>query len=134
MKKIMLVILLLISHSVSAKWIFVGGSDGQNSFNLYTNPTMLRRTSHIAQMWYLKDNLSTQYGYMGAQYLSSLSLGEYDCINLKFRVIAISYHSKNMADGETIHLDTNPTDWSVISPGSIGKALFDIACNFKTTT
>ncbi|MBK7352550.1 MAG: hypothetical protein IPI97_08920 [Nitrosomonas sp.] len=134
MKKFILIILLLLSNSVSATWIYVGGSDGQNSFNLYTNPTTLRRTSHTVQMWYLKDNLSAQHGYMGAEYLSSLSLGEYDCANLKFRVIAISYHSKNMADGETIHLDTNPTTWSDISPESIGKALFDIACNFKTTT
>lgn len=134
MKNIFLVILLLISNAATAKWIFVGGNDGQNSFSLYTNPNTLRRNHHTAQMWYLKDNRSIQFGYMGAQYLSSLSLGEYDCANLKFRVIAISYHSKNMADGETIHLDTNPTDWSAISPGSIGKALFDIACNFKTTT
>ncbi len=134
MKKIILIILLLISYSASAKWIFVGGSDGQHSFNLYTNPTTLRRTSHTAQMWYLKDNLSSQSGYMGAEYLSSLSLGEYDCVNLRFRVIAISYHTKNMAKGETIHLDTNPTDWSALSPGSIGKALFDIACNLRTTT
>ena len=64
----------------------------------------------------------------GRLILSRKSLVEHDCKKLTRRVLALSTFSEQMATGDTIYASEVPRDWTPISLGSTGNAVFDYVC------
>jgi hypothetical protein len=81
-------------------------------------------------MWDLKDYKTVQ-NYSGDSYLSDKGQMEYDCKEEKVRMLAISALSGQMGKGKAVYNNSDTSKWSPISPGSVGEALWKIACGKK---
>ena len=130
MKKLTLLLLLMVSTSVFAKWTEVGGNDDQTA---YADLGTIKRKGHKVKMWSLSD-LKTVQIFVGdnTRYLSSVVRREYDCEEEIMRRLDIHWYSGSMAGGEIVWSSTNiKNEATSILPGSISEAFFKIACGKK---
>ena len=129
MKKIVLLLLLMISTSVFAEWTEVGQSaDGMTA---YVDFGTIKRKGNKVKMWKLFDYKTVKESGVD-RYLSEMRRGEYDCEEETIGLFDWHWYSGNMAEGEIVRSNTNIKDaiQSVI-PGSMGETLFKIACGKK---
>jgi hypothetical protein len=67
-------------------------------------------------------------------FMSVDSLAEYDCAQMKQRVIAETFYEQPALKGQTHQLGGPiPTPWEVQAPGSIGEIKYQFACDVKPT-
>ena len=64
----------------------------------------------------------------GKSYLSEKSQSEFDCKEEKVRILAFTWFDGRMGRGKVVVSDSDLGKWSPIEPGSIGEALWKIAC------
>lgn len=76
-KTLLLILLAVVSSSVSAEWVEVGGSDTEN-FTSYADPATIRKSDNMVMMWSLLD-YDTAHVHEGKTYLSIKAQFEYDC-------------------------------------------------------
>ncbi len=127
MGKAMLLIVLLavLSSNATAQWVEVGSNREQT---VYADLTVVQKEGNIVQMWDLFDFRSGQVMTLGKQYLSQMSLHEYDCAANRVRMLNYSQHSEPMAEGEEMYRDVRPGAMQSILPGSPIELLWKIAC------
>ena len=131
MKKLLVLLLLMISTTVFAEWIEVGGSiDG--GVTTYADPGTIKRKGHKVVMWDLSD-YKTVKEVVGKRSLSLITRAEYDCEEETIRTLDFYYYSGNMRRwGETVASDTNiEMEAHTIIPESMNKSLLNIACSKK---
>ena len=64
-------------------------------------------------MWILIDYKTVQV-VDGIRIMSVMSQHEYDCKEGRGRVLSVSLHSGNMAVGDVVLADSNPTNWQPV--------------------
>jgi hypothetical protein len=134
MRRAILKVLLLavVSSNAMAEWgagwVRVGNSGGD--MTPYANPATIIRDGDIVKVWYLYDFKNVQEG-AGDRYMSSTFQGEYDCKEVKGRVLAYTWYSENMGGGNVIYTETSPANWSPVFPGSVEEAVLKYACGKK---
>jgi hypothetical protein len=107
-----------------AEWVHVGGND---RFTLYSDPTTINKSGNIVKMLRLTDfksaqRIDTKY------YLSTKRQDEYDCVKEQYRIIYVNAYTENMGEGNVVMRVINkPDDWELISSGSQGEAVWEIA-------
>lgn len=130
MRKVILMLLLaVVSGNVMAEWVAIGKSD-DDGMTIYANPSTIRKNGNIVKMWTLND-FTTMQTYAGYSYMAVRSQGEFNCKDELYRILATTYHSKNMAGGDVVRSDFIPNAWSGVPPESIAEALWAIACSKK---
>jgi hypothetical protein len=125
--KILLLTLMfaVMSSSAMAEWVPVGGND---RFTLYSDPTTISKSGNMVKMLRLTD-FKTVQGNTDEHYMSTKRQDEYNCVKEQRRIIFITAHSENMAEGYVVMRVVNkPGDWKSISPGSQGEAVWEFAC------
>jgi len=129
MRKIILMMLLAAaSGSVAAEWVKVSGNDDEIA-TVYVDPATVRKTGHRVTMWSLFDYKTPRVpGGPLEPYMSMRGQSEYDCKLMRSRALAISFHPKNMAQGELTYANTDPDNWRPVSPGSVAETLWKRAC------
>ena len=127
MKRILIVILLVISGNSYAEWTQFGGSD---EFTQYIDKETIRRNGNFVKMWDLKD-FKTAQNYSSDSYLSDKAQWEYDCKEERGRILAFSWFSGQMGNGKVVYLKSDTGKWSPIQPDSVGEALWKVACGKK---
>lgn len=120
----LVVLLTIVSTNALAEWVRVGTS-GQ--VVAYIDPSATRREGQIVKLWELSD-FPTPQAIMTQRYLSMKSQSEYDCIRAVTRTVYVSIFAGNMASGEVVGVNPNPSQWVPVSPGSLGKAMWSLAC------
>jgi hypothetical protein len=130
MKSIVLILTLLLgvaSDNAAAEWIVVNWSDKAIH---YADPTSIRRAGDRVKMWHLIDLKTAESTISGVPpFMSSRTQQEYDCKEEQSRVLFVSFHSKNMAEGTAVFRNSYPgSDWSPVPPGTTTNALWKIAC------
>ena len=79
-------------------------------------------------MWVLADYQTTQT-LLGDSYSSDRSQNEYDCIEERSRVLAITKLSGNMETGKIVYNDSGESKWTPIPPRNIAQELWTVACS-----
>ena len=134
MKKVLVLLLLMVSTNVFAEWTEVGGNDVINVFTQYTAYAdfgTIKRKGNKVKMWYLYDFKKVQH-VGDDRYLSSVNYDEYDCEEETVRWLDYYLYSGNMRTGEIVWSSTNiKKEPFSIMPGSVNETLFKIACYKK---
>ena len=130
MKKLVVLLLLMVSTSVFAEWTEVGRNDDVG-LTVYADFGTIKRKDHKVKMWKLYDYKTVKESGVD-RFLSSMDRDEYDCEEETIGLFDWHWYSGNMAEGEIVRSNTNIKDaiQSVI-PGSMGETLFKIACGKK---
>jgi hypothetical protein len=126
MKKLLTIILLIVSANSYAEWT---ESDVSDEFTEYVDRATIRRNGNFVKMWDLADYKTVRKSASNDSYLSSKSQIEYDCKEEKSRILAFTRFSGQMGHGTVVYNSGAFEDtWSPISPESIGESLWKIAC------
>jgi len=125
-----LIILLLLSSGPGyAEWVTVS-EDKQEGKTAHINPDAIRDGS-LVKMWTLLDYKTTQKRE-GSLYMSEQAQHEFDCAEERFRMLALSNYSGNMASGNVVYSSTfdspETTKWQPFSTGSLAQTLWNFAC------
>ena len=132
MKKLVVLLLLLVSTNVMSEWTAVSGS-ADGSTTVYVDFETIKRKGNKVMMWSLFDYKTVRiYAVDNTRYLSSLSRYEYDCEEETIRALDLHWYSGNMKTGDNVFSNTNIQNQSTsIRPDTIEEVVFKIACSKK---
>ena len=130
MKKLLILLLLLVSTSVFAEWIRIGKYN-DDDMTVYVDFGTIKKKGNKAKMWSLYD-YKTVKKWANINYLSQLSRNEYDCEEETKRMLDFYWYSGNMRQGEIVYSHKNiKEEAESIVPESIDYFLLKIACDKK---
>ena len=127
MKPLIAVLLAVFSTGAMAEWTYLTSRE-DNAFDVYIDKTTIRKRGNVAKMWELRDFKAPQKEASGS-YLSSRMLEEYDCVEIRQRLLALTDFSGNMGSGQIIfnhQYDNNK--WADIAPDTVNMGLWKAAC------
>ena len=127
MKLLLGLMLLLPATAARAEWTDVGESD---RFITYVDSATIRRNGNFVKMWDLMD-YKTMQTVADVSFLSSKTQQEYDCKEERSRLLAFSWFSGQMGNGNVVLSDSEPDKWKPIQPESFGEIKWKIACGKK---
>jgi hypothetical protein len=127
MKRLLTIILLIVSVNSYAEWTLIGGSDG---YFVYADKATIRRNGDFVKMWSLTD-FKTVQKVSGDSYLSQKMQTECDCKEERSRMLAFSWFSGQMGSGTVVYFNGDAGKWTPIEPVSIGEKMWKIACGKK---
>ena len=132
MKKILTLLLLMVSTNVLAEWTRVTES-ADGDMTVYADSETIKRKGRKVKIWRLYDYKTVQIlaGDNTRRYLSSVGRLEYDCEEETSAVLDIYWYSGNMRQGDIVYSSTTKDEAISILPGSIEESLFKIACSNK---
>ena len=125
----LLLLLVLSSGPVYAEWVLVRGAD-EAGRTVYVDRDTIRRKGNVVKRWELID-FKTIRTEEGSSYLSVKVQREYDCVEERYQVLAVTEFSGNMGRGNMVFSLAKEDQWSPVEPQSIGQALWEGACTKK---
>jgi hypothetical protein len=153
MRKLFWMLLLTaLSCGAMADWVQVGSDE---TVIVYADPTSIEKDSNDetrtnrhtpviiktgkkVKMWSQKNFISPQVLYSNGNLVKTVNdktlmsgkeQMEYDCKNVQYRLLNISYFSEKNGQGGVVYKDAYPdAAWRLIAPGSIVESLWKIAC------
>ena len=130
MKKVLVLLLLMVSTNIFAEWTRVGeGEDGYTT--IYFDIQSIRKKGNKVKMWILYDFRVVQKSKSeNVKYSSQINNSEYDCDEITRRILDFNWYSGNMGRGEVVFSSPNRKDEPrSIIPSSIDDGFFKIACS-----
>jgi hypothetical protein len=123
--------LALTSRSAMAEWVMVG-ENKILALTAYADPhtdvtSRNGKTIKTIKMWRLYDYKTTQEA-SGYQFISAKFQDEYDCKEVKSRLLSNSVYPENMGGGAPVFTEPSLGKWQPIVLGGIDEALFKFAC------
>ena len=130
MKKLLILLLLLVSTSVFAEWIRIG-SNTDDDMTVYVDFGTIKKKGNKVKMWTMYDYKTVKM-IENDRYLSMVNYDEYDCEKETVKWLDYYFYSGNMRTGEIVGSSTNiKKEPFSIMPGSIDETLFKITCSKK---
>lgn len=130
MKKIMVLLLLLVSSNVFAEWTKVDVSENDILF-AYVDYATIKRKGNKVTMLKIYD-FKTEENVGNDRYLSVVNRDEYDCEEKTSRITDFVAYSRNMGKGDVVYSEKNLNDKAdSVSPGSMRESLLIVACGKK---
>ena len=127
MKLLIAALLAVFSTGAMAEWTYIASSE-DNAFDVYIDKTTIRKRGNVAKMWELQDYKAPKKAASGS-YLSAKALQEHDCVEIRSRLLTLTYFSDNMVSGQVIfNHQMDDSKWADIAPGSMGMAKWKAAC------
>jgi hypothetical protein len=120
MKRLLTIILLIMSADSYAEWTRI---DGNDRLSLYADKATIRRNGNLVKMWDLLDFKTAQKNVLSVKVQS-----EYDCKAERSRILAVTRFSGQMGNGTVVYGNNDSGKWLPIEPGSIGESKWKIAC------
>lgn len=122
--------LILSSGPVYADWVAIISSESSGGYTVYVDPDNIRHEEDGVEMWELYDHETrgTQDGYT---FSSFKKRNEYGCAEKRLRTLATTYYSGRMGNGRLVSSTPDQGKWKRVPPGSVGEALWKVACNKK---
>ena len=130
MKKLVVLLLLMVSTSVFAGWTEV---DSNDEMTFYIDFGTIKRKGHKVKMWSLYDHKTLKTSTLNnTRYLSQLIRKEFDCEQETKQLLDSYLYSGNMRSGDIVFSATNIKDEAIsIIPESIDDLSLKIACYKK---
>ena len=129
MKKILILLLLMVSTNVFSEWTRVTES-ADGDMTVYADSETIKRKGRKVKIWRLFDYKTVQK-VENDRYLSSVGRFEYDCEEETSAVLDIYWYSGNMRQGDIVYSSTTKDEAESVMPGSINETLLIIACGKK---
>lgn len=124
MNKILMV-LILISTPAAAEWTMIQTGDNEN---VYVDFDSLQKQGNFVTVTTLNDyNFKQQKKELSTQFTEL-----HDCKHKKFKALALSYYSENMAQGDVIDASSfneHEIAWSDVVKYSVGELKANIICS-----
>ena len=128
MKKVLVLLLLMVSTNVFAEWTEVGGNDEMTVYNDFSS---IKKQVNKIKMWSMFD-FKTVKKIENDSFLSQVFHYEYDCINETIKQLDFIWYSGNMKSGDVVYSQRNMNIEPIsVTPESINEHLFKIACGKK---
>ena len=128
MKKVLVLLLLMVSTSVFAEWTKIGEN---GSLNAYVDFGSIRKSGNKIEMLKLGDFKAVQQT-KDNRYLSTVSIDEYDCEEKKSRLLNFYWYSGNMGEGEVVYSQSNiKEEYHSIITDTFAEIFFKAACRKK---
>ena len=118
--------LVVTSGPAYAEWVKVSDTD-ETGKTVYVDPATIRRNSNLVKMWQFYDYKTVQT-VGGNRFLTAKEQWEFDCAEGRSRVVARKEFSGNMGSGTMVFTNSEVGKWTPVIPGSIGQAVWDVAC------
>ena len=127
---VLITFLVLSSGPAYAEWVAVISSESSGGFTVYVDPETIRHEEDGVEMWELYDykTRGTKEGY---SFLSFKKLNEYGCTEERLRTRAVMHYSGSMGSGMLVSSNSDQGKWKRVPPGSVGEALWNVACRKK---
>ena len=130
MKKLLFTfILAFMNTSAMAEWTTVEWSHEDGGLTLYVDYTAIRKEGNKVKMLSLADFEVIEKGKIDL--FSSRTKDEFDCEEKKMRQLFYALYSGSMGSGKMEHSNSEHLKWMPVNPGSMGEALWKIACGKK---
>ena len=124
MKRLLMGLMLLVTAgAANAGWTIVGdtGDDGDD-FIQYVDRATIRRNGNFVKMWDLK-NYKTVQTNAGYSYLLSMTQREFDCKEEKLRILALTWFSGQMGNGNPVYSGSDPESGARFTRGASANQL-----------
>ena len=121
---LMMMMLAVASGSAAAAWVVLGEND---TSVVYFDPATIRKADNTVTMWTLFDLKKTRVVDVFS-YASSRAQYEYDCKQVRVRLLDSSLYSENMGGGEVVYSLSVPADWEPVAFESVNDGLWKRAC------
>lgn len=126
-KSVLMALLAMVSTSALSEWTKVEKNNSED-ITRYIDVATIHRTENKVRMVNLIDYQIVREA-VDDKFLSIKVVQEYDCNEVKKRILAFNTYSGNMGKGEVLYADSSPNEWEIVSsPRSIGLILWEIAC------
>ncbi|MEP6959991.1 MAG: surface-adhesin E family protein [Nitrospirota bacterium] len=119
--------LLLSTGPLYAEWELVSGDDSAK-LTVYVDRETIRRQGNLVKMWQLYDYKTVQT-VAGDSLLSIQRHNEYNCTELRTRMLAYTWFSSNMGRGRVVYKTADEQQWEPVVPRSIDRSLWKVACS-----
>ena len=123
-------LLILVAAPASAAWELSGAS---SNATFYSDPETIRRTGNFVKIWQLADYNVAKKSGDGRSYSSSKNLYEYDCAEMRVRILSYIDYSGPMGNGTSVGSGEMNGSWSSVAPGTVGERTFRFACGGAST-
>ena len=123
-------LLVLSSGPAYAEWVAIEKqyqSPGRQT--VYVDPDTIRREGHLVTLWQLIDFKTMQGGKGHSRFSSTKIHKEFDCVDKRLRVLALTDFWGNMGTGEPAGAYVDGGNWVPVEPESPNHALWEVACN-----
>ncbi|ODT83066.1 MAG: hypothetical protein ABS69_04685 [Nitrosomonadales bacterium SCN 54-20] len=129
-KKTILGLLLgLLSASATAEWTLITSND---ELDVYVDAATSPKVNNKAKNWVLSNYKTEQKNErLKKLYWSTKGQFEYDCAEVKLRILALLEFSEPMGGGQVLYQRTDVSNWTPLPPESIGFTLWQSACGKK---
>ena len=128
MKKLIMVLLLLVSQSVMAEWTYVLESD---STKTYIDISTIKKTGNgIFKYWDLDDSNEIQTLNGVDKFHSMVTSREVNCYKEEFRDFYYVLYSGHMGEGDVKGNDVGTQKWRPQVPRSIGWIELKFICDY----
>ena len=117
---------VMMSGSAAAEWVSLGTTD--NGTTVYVDPATIRRSGDVVKISSLFDLKTASVNPRGWNYTSQKSQQEYDCKQIRGRMLYYSQHAGNMGGGISVYVSANPDNWMPVVPGSEDRLLWERVC------
>jgi hypothetical protein len=126
-KSFLMAFLAVVSTSALAEWTEIEKNNSEG-ITRYVDVATINKNKNKVRMVNLID-YQTKRDALDDKFLSIKIVQEYDCNEVKKRILAFNTYSGNMGKGGALYRDTSPNDWKIVSsPGSSGLMLWEMAC------
>ena len=117
---------LIIGHA-QAEWALLGRTD---TFRIYLDKGASQKSGSIIRTSQLIDFVTAQWVDAQTVIMSVKSLIDFDCAELKLRVLTVETYSEQMTGGRLLATDkfSNP-EWESIQAGSSAEVAHKFACS-----
>lgn len=124
----LITLMVLSGNPAYAEW--VGLADVDSETHVYVDPGTIRRKGDLVKMWHLLDSKFPPKR-SPEPFLSMKGQNQYDCAEERTRKLFEMFFSGNMGRGEQLYTNSDETRWEPAAPGSIGQAMWKVACGKK---
>ena len=123
---------LLLVGRAQAEWIDIGDKvqDGVTVYRVYIDPDNIHRNGDVVTLWALFDYKTIQ-SIVGGPWLSSKAQRQFDCSERRIRLLGYMTFTGNMGSGEPVFSNSDESKWEPITPDSIDRKLWEVACSKK---
>jgi hypothetical protein len=127
---LLITLLVLSSGPAYAEWVAVISSESSGGYTVYVDPDAIRHEEDGVEMWELYDHKArgTKDGF---SFSSFKKRNEYGCAEERLRTLAVMYYSGSMGSGMLVSSNSDQGKWKRVPPGSVGEALWKVACDKK---
>ena len=128
--RLLLALMLLQLWSVVplyAEWLLV---DRNDKAKVYVDPETISRNGEVVSVWVL-DDLKTAQTRVFSTFLSTLAQEEHDCVNKRFRLVAIERFAGNMGTGASIYKKSGESHWAPIPRETMAQSVWKFVCGKK---